>query len=253
MLSGITSTVLAGDIGGTSPRLAFFTVTDKQLDVVCRQEYASREHKALEEIMRAFIAMNGISVEGACIGIAGPVQHGRVEAPNLPWSVDAKLLARELDLETVALINDLEANAYGILALEGKEIVTLNEGAPDASGNLAVISAGTGLGEAGLYWDKKQYHPFACEGGHSDFAPGNQLEIELLRYLQNKFGHVSWERVVSGPGVNHIYEFLRDTGRGEEPRWLAEEMLHKDPAAAISSAALPEGNALCVLALERFV
>ncbi|MGH9970231.1 MAG: glucokinase [Pyrinomonadaceae bacterium] len=245
--------ILAGDIGATSARLGAFTLENVRLNLVLDEEYPTREHNDTVEIIRSFITKHRIAVERACMAIAGPVRHGRVEATNLPWIVDAKQIARELNLERVGLINDLEANAYGIFALEGREIAVLNEGASDSCGNMAVISAGTGLGEAGLYWDEKQHHPFACEGGHCDFAPGNDLEIELLRYLQDRFGHVSWERVVSGPGLNSIYEFLRETGRGDEPPWLAEEMRHKDPSSVISRVALNQGNALCMRALELFI
>src|SRR4029077_1601936 len=128
-----------------------------------------------------------------------------------------------LGLQTVALINDLEANAYGIAALGPEDFLTLQEGAPDTPGNAAIIAAGTGLGEAGLYWDGRDHRPFACEGGHSDFSPGNALEIELLQWLLSQWEHVSWERILSGPGLHNLYRFLRDTGRGEEPAWLTEE------------------------------
>jgi glucokinase len=167
--------------------------------------------------------------------------------------VDAGHLAHELGVKTVDLLNDLEANAYGIAALEANDFVVLNHGAPNASGNAAVIAAGTGLGEAGLYWDGTQHHPFACEGGHADFAPQNELQVELLLYLRKKFGHVSWERVVSGPGLHNIYGFLRDTGRGEEPAWLVEAMRQKDPSAVISQAGLEGRSALCAQALDLFV
>jgi glucokinase len=199
------------------------------------------------------VSAHGLRVKYACFGIAGPVRHGRCEATNLAWVVDAHQLARELAIETVTLINDLEANAYGIAVLEPKDFVVLNEGAPDEEGNAAVIAAGTGLGEAGLYWDGKQHRAFACEGGHADFAPRSALEIELLRYLLPQFEHVSYERVLSGPGLYNIYKFLRDTGRGEEPAWLTEEMRQHDPSAAISQAALAGKCALCMQALDLFV
>src|SRR5207237_3379124 len=136
------------------------------------------------------------------------------------------------------LINDLEANAWGISSLEAKDVVPLNrvEGTP--YGNQAVISAGTGLGEAGMHWHGSGYDIFASEGGHTDFAPRSEIEIDLLRYLRERYGHVSYERIVSGPGLVNIFQFLRDTGHGSEPAWLKDEMLHSDPAAAISQAAM---------------
>ncbi len=179
--------------------------------------------------------------------------------PNLPWVVDAESLARELRLElgAVRLINDLEANAYGIAALESGDLVTLNAGAAGAAGNRAVISVGTGLGEAGLFWDGTSHRPFACEGGHADFAPRDGTETELLLYLRSKFrefDHVSYERVLSGPGLRQIYEFLRDTGRGEEPAWLRQALGQaKDPTPVISNAGLEGRCESCAKALDLFV
>lgn len=245
--------ILAGDVGGTSTRLAFFTVEDGRLNLVVEKDYPSRTHQGLNEIVHEFVAHHRLAIEYACFGVAGPVQQGRVETPNLAWVVDQEALSRELRIESVWLINDLLANTYGILALEEKDFAVLNAGSPDASGNAAVISAGTGLGEAGAYWDGKRYHPFACEGGHADFAPRNELEIDLLRYLIERFGHVSWERVVSGPGLRNIFDFLRDTGRGEAPAWLTAEMKGKDPSAVISQAALEGRSELCAQALDLFI
>lgn len=245
--------ILAGDVGGTSTRLAFFTVEGWRLNLVVEKEYSSRTYQGLNEIVREFVAQHQLAIEYACFGIAGPVQHGRVETPNLAWVVDQKTIARELRIQPVWLINDLLANTYGILALEEKDFAVLNAGSPNVVGNAAVISAGTGLGEAGAYWDGKRYHPFACEGGHADFAPRNELEIDLLRYLLKRFGHASWERVVSGPGLRNIFDFLRDTGRGEAPAWLIAEMEAKDPSAVISQAALEGKSELCVQALDLFI
>ena len=245
--------ILAGDVGGTSTRLGFFTIEDLRLNLVLEKGYPSRQHKSLDEIVVEFVSHHKLAIEYACFGIAGPVQHGRVETPNLPWVVDQKTVANKLQIESAWLINDLLANTYGILMLKGKDFAVLNAGSPDAVGNSAVISAGTGLGEAGAYWDGKQYHPFACEGGHADFSPRNELEIDLLRYLFKTFGHASWERVVSGPGLHNIFDFLRDTGRGEAPDWLTAEMKEKDPSAVISQAALEGKSELCVQALDLFI
>jgi glucokinase len=244
--------ILAGDIGGTSTRLAIFTITAGHLAPVVTAKYPSREHHGLDEIVAAFVAAQRQPVEHACFGIAGPVEQGRVHTPNLPWVVDAAQLVRTLRLANVQLINDLEANAHGIWALEPKDFAVLNEGSLSA-GNAAIISAGTGLGEAGLYWDGQSHHPFACEGGHGDFAPRNDLEAELFLSLWKKFGHVSWERVLSGPGLHNIYEFLRDTGRGVESDEVRTAMQHEDPAAVISEAARENRSALCVQALDLFV
>jgi glucokinase len=245
--------ILAGDVGGTSTRLAFFTIEDRRLNLVLEKDYPSRQHKSLDEIVVEFASHHRLAIEYACVGVAGPVQHGRVETPNLPWVVDQETIARELRIQSAWLINDLLANTYGIRALEDKDFVVLNAGSSNPIGNAAVISAGTGLGEAGAYWDGSRYHPFACEGGHSDFAPRSELEIDLLRYLIERFGHASWERVVSGPGLHNIFDFLRDTGRGEAPAWLTDLMREKDPSAVISQAALDGKSDLCVHALDMFI
>ena len=245
--------ILAGDIGGTKTNLAFFAVQGRGLVLVVEETFASREHSSLDDTVRRFVSAHALPIDSACFGVAGPVKHGRCEAVNLPWVVDARQLARDLGLATVALLNDLEANAYGIAALAPEDFVVLNAGAPDAEGNAAVIAAGTGLGEAGLYWDGKQHRPFASEGGHADFAPRHALEADLLRYLLAQCAHVSYERLVSGPGLYTMYRFLRDTGRGEEPLWLGEEIRARDPAAAITRAALTGTCPLCVHALDLFV
>lgn len=245
--------ILAGDIGGTNTRLAFFTTEDGRLKHVAEEVYPSRNYPGLEEIAAGFVQSKGLPVTQAAFGIAGPVQNGRCQATNLPWVVDGDRLAARLGLDHVILMNDLEANAYGIAALEPASFATIQEGRPDITGNAAVISAGTGLGEAGLYWDGRQHRPFATEGGHASFSPCTELEDELLGYLRRQFPHASWERVLSGPGLLNIYKFLRDTGRGAEPAWLAEEMKQKDPSAAISRAGLEGRSELCVQALDMFV
>jgi glucokinase len=245
--------ILAGDIGGTNTRLALLEERGGDLAPVVEDTFVSREHASFEVVLRKFIAAHPFPIGCACFGIAGPVRHGRCDATNLPWVVDSRLVSRELGLKSVGLINDLEANAWGIAALQAKDFTVLNEGTSEAAGNAAIISAGTGLGEAGLYWDGRQRRPFATEGGHADFAPRNHLEMELLDYLLKQFRRVSYERVVSGPGLLNIYHFLRDSGRGEEPPWLAERMRQQDPAAVISAAGLNGESELCVQALDLFV
>jgi len=245
--------ILAGDIGGTSTRLACFERRASRLAIAAEETFPSRKFKGLEDIVSTFLSERHFKIQKACFGIAGPVKNGRVVTPNLAWTVEASVLAKTANIETVVLINDLEANAYGVDALEPHEFVELNAGDPDAMGNLAVISAGTGLGEAGLYWDAQHHRPFACEGGHCDFAPRTPLEVELLNYLLVKNEHVSVERVLSGPGLLTIYQFLRDTKKGVESPALADEMKEKDPSACISKAALAGTDSLCIKALEMFV
>lgn len=245
--------ILAGDIGGTNTRLAIFADEAGGLRVMAEAKYPSPRFSSLDEIVTHFLKAKNLPVTHAGFGVAGPVRNGRTQAVNLPWVVDSAALARVMGIRFVALVNDLEAIAHGLAVLAPADYVALQAGDPQAAGNTAVIAPGTGLGEAGLYWDGSRHLPFATEGGHSSFAPSDELEDELLRYLRPQFHHVSWERVLSGPGLFNIYKFLRDTGRGTEPPWLAEEMKHGDPSARISQAALEGRSELCVLALERFV
>lgn len=245
--------ILSGDIGGTLTRLAFFEVADRRLRLVAKKIYPSREYTSLTDLVTRFVTEYGHSADYAAFGVPGPVREGHAKTTNLPWLVDATELARALRLPETGLINDLEASAHGLAALGANDFAILNEGLPDASGNAAVIAAGTGLGEAGLYWDGTRHHPFASEGGHADFAPRNNLEMELLRYLLTKYEHVSCERVLSGPGLHNIYLFLRDTGRGKESPQLADAMRRQDPPTVISQAALEGGSGLCQEALDLFI
>jgi len=245
--------ILAGDIGGTNTRLAFFERLNGHVRQVSVTVFPSRQYRGLDEILSKFLEESSIRPDLACFGVAGPVRNGKVETSNLPWIVESKRLAGELNLGDVLLINDLEANAWGIGGLEAKDVLQLNQVKGTAVGNQVVIAAGTGLGEAGMYWDGKRHNIFASEGGHTDFAPRNELEMELLRYLSARFGHVSYERVLSGPGLVNVFYFLRDTKRGTEPKWLVDEMLHGDPAAAISCAALDGRCSLCEHALDLFI
>jgi len=245
--------ILAGDIGGTSTRIALFENERSALHAVVSGRYPSRDHAGLNEIVAAFTSAHPSRIDSATFGIAGPVRDGRVETPNLPWVIDAAVLAKQLGLARVTLLNDLEANAWGVFTLGEADVETLSPGQPAREGNAAIISAGTGLGEAGYHWDGTKLLPFASEGGHSDFAPHDELTIELFRWLHRRHGHVSWERVVSGPGLVNLYMFLRDTGRGSEPAALTEAMRSGDPAAEISKAALAETSELAVTALDLFI
>jgi len=246
--------ILAGDIGGTNTRLAFFDGTPDSLTPAAIEVFPSREYKGPEEIALKFLAKHNQKISAACFGIAGAVLDGRVQTPNLPWVADETQIAEALGLHGVSLINDLEANAHGIFLLQESDLVLLNPGTPSARGSRALISAGTGLGEAGLLAEPGGlYRPFASEGGHVDFAPRNDLEIDLLRYLLGHYEHVSYERVLSGPGLYNIYNFLRDTGRGDEPAWLTQQITHGDPSAVIAKSALEGTSAICVQALDMFV
>jgi len=245
--------ILAGDIGGSTTRLALFESHGGRLGAAAEARYPSREHAGLAEVVEVFRAAHPARVRRAAFGIAGPVRDGRVETPNLPWVIEADDLARRLALPRVTLLNDLEANAYGVFTLEPEDFAELNAGRPSPTGNAAIIAAGTGLGEAGYHASGSVLHPFASEGGHADFAARGDLEAELLARLRGKLGHVSYERVLSGPGLVNLYTFLRDTGRGSEEAWLSDSIATGDPAAAIAGAALDGRSPLAERALDMFV
>jgi glucokinase len=245
--------ILAGDVGGTKTHLALFSWRADKLKSEFEKTFSSKEYSGLEPLLREFLATNEYSVNRACIGIAGPVVEGKVKTPNLPWLVDAAKVAEAVKLRAVSLVNDLEAAAYGIFTLEPHEFLCLNEGVARRPGNKALIAAGTGLGQTILYDDGHNYHPLASEGGHADFAPRDEAEIELLRYLIPKFGHVSYERVLSGPGIFNIYSFLKDSGL-DEPSWFTEKIsASSDPSAMISQAALAGEPKICVRVLDMFI
>ncbi len=192
------------------------------------------------------------TIAAACFGVPGPVVDGRCVTTNLPWEVDERSLAKAIPTRRVKLLNDLEAAGYGVLALPTGEFAPIQAGRA-RKGNMVLIAAGTGLGEAILVWDGARHRVIASEGGHADFAPRNDLEIDLLRFVQKEFGHASYERVLSGPGLHNIYRFLRDSGRAPEPQWLRDRMEREDPSAVVSEVGLAGGHPLCERALELFV
>jgi glucokinase len=248
--------LLAGDIGGTKTILALYEDASDGPKQTSEERYASRDYDSFDTILAAFLESCGRpGVAAACIDVAGPVVDGRCHPTNLPWALDEAELSAALGGARVKLLNDLEATAFGMLHLAPSEVVTLNEGTrPAGRGHVAVIAAGTGLGEAYLIWDGRTHQPLASEGGHADFAPRNEDEMDLLRYLREKVGgRVSAERVLSGPGVFAIYSFLRDTGRGQEPDWLRGELARGgDPSAIISRAAAERSEPICVAAMDLF-
>lgn len=245
--------ILAGDIGGTKTILALFTCDGEEIVPVDEQVFPSRSYADFSQVIQEFLKDRGGAFSGACFGVAGPVVNGRCETTNLPWTVDADQIGRRFKISSVALLNDLEATAYGALGLTEKGYFSLNPGQAHVGGNRAVIAAGTGLGEAILFWDGSTHRPSASEGGHSDFAPRNPLEIKLLEYLLKRYTRVSYERILSGPGLWNIYQFLKEAGHGEEPSWLSERLSREDPSSVISEAALAGKAELCVEALDLFV
>jgi glucokinase len=243
--------VLAGDIGGTKTNLALFSVRGEKLFAESARTFQSKQYSGLIPILQEFDSRRPI--EAACFGIAGPVVDGRVKTTNLPWIIDTEQLRRALKLSAVHLLNDLEASAFGLFTLEDDEFLTLNEGEMRANGNKALIAAGTGLGQAILYDDGHHFRPIASEGGHGDFAARNEIEVELWRYLSARFGHVSYERVLSGPGLVNIYRFFKEARRMAEPPELTERFsVGEDAGAVISQAALTGDFEICVQALDLF-
>ncbi|HJS95227.1 MAG TPA: glucokinase [Solirubrobacteraceae bacterium] len=246
-----TPAILAGDVGATHTRLAVFA-DDRRIPVAF-ESYASHDHAGLEEMVRTFLAEHPTELDCACFGVAGPVRDGHVKTTNLAWPVDAASLAQVLSLQSVALINDLAANAYGIAELAPDDLEALNRGVPVPDGAAVVISAGTGLGEAGVLRDGDGIRVIPTEGGHTDFGPRSELELELYRYLAAEDAHVSYERVCSGIGLLNIYRFLRRRSGTPEPPWLGTEIAHRDASAAISRAALRQRDPVCIEALDMMV
>jgi len=269
--------ILAGDIGGTKTNLALYEWSTERVEPVRLETFHSADYKSLEEILEEFltppkppmqlddfeavasskeevepISEEPLKIAAACFGVAGPVIENHSQTTNLPWVVNGAAIAKQFEIPRVQLLNDLEATAYGILILRPDELEVLNPGNPPQKRQaFALIAAGTGLGEAILFWDGKSYRPMPSEGGHADFAPNNDYEIELLRYLRSQFLHVSYERVLSGPGLNAIYEYVRDTKKNE-PTWLAEKIKAGDPAAEIAEAGLKGQADIAKQALDLF-
>jgi glucokinase len=247
-------------VGGTKVHLALCKFDRGQLLTLHDHRFHAREFPGLVQVVEAFLAEcrqtlgQPVDVLAACFGVPGPVRHGRLKLTNLPWMLDSSQLSVDLKIEHVFLINDLEANGYGIAELTPEQILVISKGDPDAEGNRGLIAAGTGLGEAILVWNGHTYTPMASEGGHSDFAARNEEEIELLRYLQKALGgRVSSERVISGIGLANVYAYCRDVKRLEEPAWLKERMRTEDPNAVIGELGESGASALCVEALNIFV
>jgi glucokinase len=269
--------IIAGDIGGTKTHLALFDWKKDRVDPVRLESFHSADYTSLEDMLTEFLtpptapqsiddvaAEKGDAVEverpaekpqkidAACFGIAGPVIENRCKTTNLPWVVDGATLAKQFDISRVKLLNDLEAMAYGVLLLRPDEVEVLNVGTPPTQNQaLALIAAGTGLGESILFWNGSRYQPMPSEGGHADFAPNNDNEIELLRHLRSSYLHVSYERVLSGPGLHAIYDYVRDSKKNE-PTWLAEQIKAGDPAAAIAEAGLKGQADIAKQALDLF-
>ncbi|CAN5523545.1 glucokinase [soil metagenome] len=250
--------ILAGDIGGTKTLIALYEHGQAEgLKLSREASFPSREYASLEDILREFL--HGDSIDAACFGVAGAVIDGKCNTTNLPWKLDEIDLTKVVNTKRVKLLNDLEASAYGMLFLKPEEVASLNTGhLPRRHGNIAVIAAGTGLGEAFLYWDGRDHHPLASEGGHTDFAPRTDQEIELFLALRKRFnGHVSYERILSGAGFENIYQYLSESGTyAATPAVTAEIADAKkngaDPSPIITQHGLAETDPLCVATVDLF-
>jgi glucokinase len=267
--------ILAGDIGGTKTNLALYDWTSERVEPLRMESFHSGDYASLEDILVEFLTppqpprpvesreieegaqadagpSERMNLAAACFGIAGPVIDNRCQTTNLPWIVDGRAIAKQFQIPRVQLLNDLESTAYGVLWLRADELEVLNVGDPPKKRQaLALIAAGTGLGEAILFWDGRSYRPMPSEGGHTDFAPNNDQEIELLRYLRSQYLHVSYERLLSGPGLHAVYEFLRDTKKNE-PTWLAETIKVGNPPAEIAQAGLQGQAEIAQQSLDLF-
>ncbi|MGA2807973.1 MAG: glucokinase [Terracidiphilus sp.] len=244
--------ILAGDVGGTKVHLALYDFINGKLQHARDERYPAKDYSGLEEIVKEFLGAN--KVTAACFGVPGPVRNGRLRLTNLPWTLDSHELSTGLGITHVFLINDLEANGYGVAELSADQIYTLSEGDASQMGNRALIAAGTGLGEGFLVWNGHSHTPYPSEGGHTDYAPRNEDEIDLLRFLKQKYnGRISFERVVSGMGLTNIYEFLREVRGIDEPAWLAERIAAEDPNAVITELALAARSEICEKAMDMFV
>ncbi|NIQ02987.1 MAG: glucokinase, partial [Nitrospinaceae bacterium] len=246
--------ILAGDIGGTKVNLALFEDRQGRLHRVEETKFESRSYEGLEDILDEFLRQTGKPVDQAGFGVAGPVQDGRCEVTNLPWVVETDHLRRRLNLDSVWLINDLAAMACAIPFLQPAEIEVLQDGVPEAQGRFTILAAGTGLGEAFLVpAEGGKFLVLDTEGGHCDFAPRDREETELLLYLTEKFGRVSLERILSGPGLHHLYQFVSRYHSLSAPDWLVQELAATDPGIVVTRNGLNRKSPACVKALEMFV
>lgn len=246
--------LLAGDIGGTKTVLALYDPQVGPRQPIHKTVYPSRQFDSLEAIVDTYLRAHDRNVSHAAFGVAGPIVEDRAEITNLPWVIDRRRLVTRFSFHDVHLLNDLEAVATAVPILVGEDVVVLNEGKADHEGAIGVIAPGTGLGEGFLVWDGQAYRAFPCEGGHTDFAPVGDLQQALLAYLQKKMEHVSYERVCSGIGIPNLYDFLRDSGRYEEPRELARRLSEAhDRTPLIVQYAQNHETPICVATLQLFV
>ena len=248
---------LVGDIGGTKTNIAVVESENKTFKAIFEKSFLSKDYDSLQTILKNLspLISHFLPLNYACFGVAGPIKDGLCDATNLPWLVDSRKIAEILNINSknVHLLNDLEAAACGIEVLEEKDVFVLNKGIPRKNGNMCLLSAGTGLGESIIFFDGKRYRPSASEGGHTDFAPRNKIEIDLLNYLITKYGRISYERILSGPGLLNVYNFFKDTAYQNTPSWLQDRLKKEDPSAVISEIGMSKKDECCEKALDLFV
>jgi glucokinase len=244
--------VLAGDVGGTNARLAIVDVNGRTARIVKETKYPSRDYPGLAPIVRRFCEETGSHPDRACFGMACPMVGDDCTAPNLPWTTNVKQLAAEIGIPRTRIINDFVSVGYGIELLSPADLAALQEGTLEAQGPIALIGAGTGLGQGFLFWDDDHYEVLASEGGHSDFASRGKMQAGLLQFLEAKFQRVSWERLLSGPGLINIYHYLAESGVSPEQAKVKDEMVREDPAAVIARHALAKSDCLSDRALDLF-
>jgi glucokinase len=252
--SGGRGLVLAGDIGATKTNLGIFLKGKRRPVSRAIETYPSSESSSIEDIIKIFLKSHPLPITGVCLGVAGPVQNGRCKTTNLPWEIDENRIKNRFGFRYVRLMNDLAATAHIIPYLRRDELLVLNRTKIRAGRNIALIAPGTGLGEALLVLNKKgEYISVPSEGGHADFPSNNYTEVGLWRYIRRRYGHVSIERILSGPGLFNIYSWLKDSGRYKEPKWLAKKIREMEPAKAITESALNRRQPLGEKTLEIFV
>jgi glucokinase len=247
-------TIIGGDAGGTKTNLALFEASSKEVKMIKSSTFHSSNYPSINGILQQFLKENpDFTPEKICIGAAGPVFEGRVEVTNLPWHVDANEIAAATGIDQVVLLNDLEATAYGVAGLQDDDLAVLHDGDPETGGNISILAPGTGLGEAGLFWDGTFHHPFATEGGHCDFSCRNETDLQLHDFMLKKYTVVSWESIIAGPGIYSIYQFLTEIKKMPVNPELNEKIKNSDPSAVISETAIQGTDPVCVEAMRMFV
>ena len=246
--------ILGGDAGGTKVNLAIFEATASGVKMIKSASYQSGSFPSVNKILQQFLQENpDFKPEKICLGVAGPVFEGRVTVTNLPWYLDANEIAAATNINQVMLLNDLEATAYGVAGLDEKDYSVLHEGDPEEGGNISILAPGTGLGEAGLFWDGQNHHPFATEGGHCDFSCRSEEDLELHNFMLKKYEVVSWESIIAGPGIFSIFQFLCEVKKRKASVAIEDRIKTSDPSAVVSQAAIEESDPVCVEAMHIFI